>query len=55
MRFGQKSKTTTITTKHDIRILARVGNRTRGLLHPKRMRSLWTIESTESTDLFQAI
>jgi len=41
--------------KSHIKTLAGVGNRTRDLLHPKRMRYHCTTESTESIDCSQAI
>ena len=42
-------------TKECIKILARARNRNRVILHPRRMRYLWTTESTESFDCCQSI
>jgi len=57
MCFGHKSKTTTKTKlkKENIKILARAGNGTRDILHPKRMRYLCTKKLTKSIDCSQAI
>ena len=49
--FWTESKNTTTTEQNIIqKCLARSGNWTRDLSHPKRMRYVWTTEQTESID-----
>ena len=56
MCLRQKVKHTTTKTKNaNMKILARAGNRTRDRCHCILMRGGWTIESTERTDLSQAM
>jgi len=51
----KKVKHNNKTKTHSIKILAGAEISTRDPLHPKRMRYLWTTESTESYECSQAI
>ena len=53
--LGQKVKTQQQNKISTIKTLAGGGNRTRDLLHPKRMRYHCTTESTASSDCIIAI